>query len=1155
MRIIKFFKSISAAAVDSSRELSERVFISLTLISEIVVFFALIGDIILRENIGETIAIIATLLVIPLITYFSVRRKKVKIATRLIVIGLVFVLLPILFFFGGGLEGGGIFWFIFAFLYVGLIVTGAFRVFILSCIIILSGFCFVMEYYHPELVYDHTTGIYYIDSYLSLIMVGMLCVVMTGFQNRIFKEERKRAKEAVEKAEELSRAQNRFFSSMSHEIRTPINSILGLNELILRDTGASDEIVNDANGIQGAGKMLLALINDILDFSKMEAGSMDIVPVDYRIGDMITDIVNMIWLRANEKGLKFNVNVDPKLPSVLYGDEVRLKQVMVNLLNNAVKYTQAGSVELHIEGEPVDDEHVILSISISDTGMGIKKESLPYLFDAFKRVDEEKNRHIEGTGLGLSIVKQLIELMDGTISVNSVYGEGSVFTVEIKQGISDGTQIGELNIHNQKSVSRKVYEPGFKAHDVDVLIVDDNEMNLEVESRLLADTGIVTDKSISGYDALDRCLKKHYDIIFMDHLMPGMDGIDCLKSIREQAGGMNRQTPVIVLTANAGSENRDLYNRSGFDGYLLKPVSGEALENTIIKHISHDKLVISSKVTAMREDISTGAGYSGKQSVIITSSSISDIPDSIVKRNNLSIIPAIIKTEEGVFKDGVQLTADELVRYINSGKSAVSSAADENAYTEFFANVIKKAHHVIHIALTTSMSSDYNMASEAAKSFENVTVINSETLSSATALLVLIALRLAQQNIPVEDMIEELENVKHRLRCSFVVDTTEYMAKKGHISMSVHKIARAISLHPFLTFNEDIGKIGGFAIGRTKRAYRKYIRKCIPVDIIPDSEVCFITYVDIPMDTLLWIREELSKIAYFEHVIFRQASAAISSNCGPGTFGILYFVKGNKTYNIGSFVEDIEEHESSEEDYGDVVGFHSSVMTRSEEETDGSKKDTGFHSSGVPVSRPEIITEETKWYKKLESIDGDVAIQNSGSEDAFKTVLKIFYDSIQVKSSEIEEFYNSEDWKNYTIKVHALKSSAKLIGALEFSERAQLLENAGKEENVDYIRANHASFIEDYKKFADIIGPVFEAGSGSDKSDNASKPVADDAFMKTVFDGLREAADNMNCDELEDIFREMEDYTIPDSYREKYETIKQKAGDFDYDGILELFQD
>jgi CheY-like chemotaxis protein/anti-sigma regulatory factor (Ser/Thr protein kinase) len=286
---------------------------------------------------------------------------------------------------------------------------------------------------------------------------------------------------------------------------------------------------------------------------------------------MLSKIVNMIWLKAHDKGLQFNVSVDPQVPTVLYGDEVRIKQIIINLLNNAVKYTAEGSIELRVESENIDDKFTNITISVSDTGMGIKKEALPNLFDAFKRVDEEKNRYIEGTGLGLSIVKQLVELMDGTISVNSVYGDGSTFSVTLKQGISDISEIGDLNIHNQALAKRSQYESNFKAPEAKILIVDDNEMNLEVEKKLLISTQMNIDTVLIGKDALEKTLEKKYDVILMDHLMPVMSGIECLEYIRSQSGGLNRTTPVIVLTANAGSDNRDLYNRAGFDGYLVKP--------------------------------------------------------------------------------------------------------------------------------------------------------------------------------------------------------------------------------------------------------------------------------------------------------------------------------------------------------------------------------------------------------------------------------------------------------------------------------------------------------------------------------------------------------------------------------------------------------
>ncbi|WP_051204947.1 DegV family protein [Butyrivibrio sp. VCD2006] len=1147
MRKSGIFRSIINAIMDPEREFNERMYLALTIVSEIAVFIALLGDIITKDSPIEIAVIVGVLIFVPALMIICLRKEKIKLATRITVIGLVFIIIPALYFFGGGIEGGGVLWIIFVFTYAGLVMTGTWRKVIFVLIVAVSLGCYVIEYFMPELVYGHTRRAFFIDSYIGIILVGFVCFAMTWLQNYLFMGENERARAAAKKAEELTRAQNRFFSSMSHEIRTPINSILGLNELILRDQDATDEIVKDASGIQGSGKMLLALINDILDFSKMEAGSMDIVPVNYKVGDMLSEIVNMVWIRAHDKGLKLNVSIDPEVPSILYGDEVRIKQIIVNLLNNAVKYTSEGSVELHVESEKKDETTVELSIFVTDTGMGIKKEALPYLFDAFKRVDEEKNRHIEGTGLGLSIVKQLIELMGGTVTVNSVYGAGSTFTVQILQGIADETQIGDLNIHNQSFVNRKSYECSFRAPEAKILIVDDNEMNLEVESKLLAETEMTIHKATSGKEALELCLKEHYDVIFMDHLMPEMDGIECFEKIRNQVGGLSRATPVVVLTANAGSENRDIYNRAGFEGYLIKPISGEALENALMRYISSEKLIVNNnKMTSAREDISTSAGYSGKMPILVTSTSMCDLPNYMTNKF-IPILPFLVNTEEGIFKDGDQMGADELIRYIRSGKRAESAPPDETVYRDFFSQQLKHAHHVIHIAITSSMSTDYKTATEAARSFDNVTVIDSECLSSATGILVLIAIKLAQMNVSVEELVKELETVKKRLMCSFIIDNTEYMARRGLISSRVDKLARNLNMHPCLEIKNNRSRIGGVWLGKTKRAYKKYIAKAFPADVAPDPEIVFITYADVPMDTLLWIREEISKVAFFEHVIFQQASAAITSNCGPGTFGILYFIKSNKSYNLSTYIVDKELIDDGDDDQ--VTADNEIIRDTEASKEESIKTEVSADGAGMPEYENEPV-----WYKSIECIDGDAAIKNSGSEDAFKAALEIFYDSIERKAEELETYYRDEDFKNYTIKVHALKSSCKLIGALGTSEKAQRLEDAGKAENIEYIRENHSVFIEEYKGYKSALSKVFE----KDEAESAAKddrPVADDFLMESLYEGLHDAAESMDVDAMEEVLKEIEGYAIPKKESEKFNKIAEKVSQLDYEGVLSILDE
>ena len=1135
MSFIRFLKSAFNAVKDPNRDFDERIFLVLSAVSEVVVFIAFLGDVFIKENPYEIILIAATLIFVPIVTLLGFYFNRLKVAIKITVVCLVFIIVPGLFYLGGGAKGGGVLWIIFAFIYVGLVLHGKWRNTMFVLISVFSIVFYYTGYHYPWWVYRHSEKTFLYDSYISLILVGALCFIMNWSYGRLFKDETDRAKKEAERAEELTRAQNRFFSSMSHEIRTPINSILGLNELILRDQDATEDIVKDASGIQGSGKMLLSLINDILDFSKIEAGSMDIVPVDYRIGDMLSEIVNMMWLRAHDKGLGFEVSIDPEVPTALYGDEVRIKQVIINLLNNAVKYTQKGHVELRVDSNNLDDNTVELSISVSDTGMGIKKEDLPFLFDAFKRVDEGKNRHIEGTGLGLSIVKQIVSLMDGNISVNSIYGEGSTFTVNFRQVVSDHTMVGELDIHSQHMGKRSSYESSFMAPEASILIVDDNVMNLEVESRLLVDTDMGIDKATSGKEALDMCLKNHYDAIFMDHLMPQMDGIECLEQIRNQQGGLNRNTPIIVLTANAGSENRQLYTQAGFDGYLVKPVSGEAMEEVLVHHISSEKVIMRNVMMGEGENIHTADRYAEKSPVIITSSSMCDLPDHVVRKHHIPIIPFNIRTDEGVFKDGVHMDANELIRHTAAGKEAVSSPPDENEYTEFFADVLKRTHHIIHIAITSGMSDEYRAASEAAKSFDNVTVINSECVSSATGILVLIANKLVLQGLPVEDIVNELEEIKHRLKCSFIIDTTEFMAKRGLVNHTVHRIASALNLHPMLTIKDDKSGIGGLWIGRTRRAYRKYISRAFPADIVPDSDVAFVTYVDVPPDTLLWIEEQIRKEAYFEHIVFQQASAAISSNCGSGTFGILYFLKSNKSYNIASYFNELTAEPVPEESY-DEYDEHTDDMTMA-----------GDASEPAGMTEENGATEE-KWYQRIACIDPEAALKNSGSEETFKTVLKIFYDSIGSNHAELDECFASEDWKSYTIKIHALKSSARLVGALSLGEDAQLLETAGKEEDIEYIRQHHQPVMEEYQKLGEDLAFLYE-DAGKEKKD---KPVADETLIVDMYEGLRMAADAMDCDMLEDILGEIDEYSIPESEAEKFERVRQLADALDYDGIKKI---
>ncbi len=829
----KHFKQVKEFIYDPSIDLKDRCFMLFSVAALCALFAAVPCGLIMHEPLTATISTLVGALFFAFYVSIAFKKNKIERARIVISVILIVVFLPIIFFTNGGVYGGAPVWMLLACLYVVMTLDGKMQLYMSMLNVLVLIVCWVVGYYFPSLVTEYSREGNYFDTIVAIIIVSNVAVIMIGFQTRMYVRENELAADKSKELEELNRAQSRFFSSMSHEIRTPINTVLGLNEIILRQEDASDEIRKDARNIQGAGKMLLALINDILDVSKIEAGKMDIVPVAYDVPSLLSEIVNMIWLKAEEKGLEFKVDIDPNVPQTLFGDEVRIKQILINLLNNAVKYTMEGSVSLHMECEREGDSSVRLNIVIEDTGMGIKPEALPHLFDTFKRVDEEKNRYIEGTGLGLSIVKQLVELMDGEISVNSVYTQGSSFSVSLRQGISSDKAVGDINISNLGDIAGgDRFEHLFKASDASVLIVDDNEMNLEVESKLLEGTGLMVELAKSGSEALEMSLKKHYDIIFMDHLMPEMDGIECFGKMRKQEGGLNRGVPVIVLTANAGSENMELYNNAGFDGYLVKPVSGKQLEEMIITHLPENKIVLNNSGEMTGASISTAGSYSRKKPVVIATSSMCDLPHLVLEEMQIDTIPYTVSTSEGVFYDNIDIDSEELVRYMQDpSKFVTSDPPTEDELIDFFSAELKKAHHVIYITLTTGSSREYGRALKAADTFENVHVVNSECLSSATGIMVMVAARLAEQKMPVEKILTELEEVKDLIRCSFVIRSTDVMARRGHLSPFMNNMLKSLWLRPMLRMKNDKLGVGRLLFGSEKRCYEKYIKHALTYNV------------------------------------------------------------------------------------------------------------------------------------------------------------------------------------------------------------------------------------------------------------------------------------------------------------------------------------
>ena len=395
-------------------------------------------------------------------------------------------------------------------------------------------------------------------------------------------------KNMLEEVVRANEAKSQFLANMSHEIRTPINGILGMDSVLLKE--CHDENLREyAKNIQSAGQSLLSIINDILDISKIESGKMEILTIRYQLFSVLNDCYNLTKIKLQNKPVSFIMQINEKLPSWLYGDEVRIRQIINNFLSNAVKYTKEGNITFELDFEEKTDEQILLVITVRDTGIGIKEEDLGKLFESFTRIEEKRNRNIEGTGLGLNLTKNLVNLMGGEVFAESTYGKGSCFTAKIPQKIADAKPMGDFGKRYQQYLSTSDDDKlSFLAPDAKILVVDDVTMNIKVVEGLLKATKIQIDTAVSGSECLECVKTTPYQMIFLDHMMPEMDGLETLEHMKNLADNPNAQTPVIMLTANAIVGAKEEYIEAGFTDYLTKPIRETELLEMILKYLPEE---------------------------------------------------------------------------------------------------------------------------------------------------------------------------------------------------------------------------------------------------------------------------------------------------------------------------------------------------------------------------------------------------------------------------------------------------------------------------------------------------------------------------------------------------------------------------------------
>lgn len=888
----KLYDKIAGIIYRRDYELRERIFRIIILVGSLLAMLGIIECIILMDIniIVVPLAILLAVMIGELLITFKYRR--IDIAA--IIVGFLVILLvfPAMFFLSGGLEGGATIWFALGLFYVFLMFSGKKLAFFLLLSLVVDVFTYTYGYYHPESIEPMASrAAAYADSIFAVFVVGLAGGAILKVQMKLFDIERNIAYRQQEELEKASKEKNSFFASMSHEIRTPINTIIGLNEMILRESNEI-ETKEYAQNIQSASRMLLNLVNDILDLSQVEIKRMEIVPLQYKTVDLFDGLIDMIRVRLKEKKLEFIVDIDEKLPSVLIGDMKRVSQVILNILTNAAKYTDSGSVTLSVREDSVKGENIYLKISVIDTGIGIRKEDLEHIFDIFHRLDARKNQKVEGSGLGLAITKQLVDLMDGEITIDSIYTKGSTFTVILPQKIADPTPIGNVKFLSLSKGKAEKYQQSFTAPEARILIVDDNPMNSMVESKLLAATKVQVDTARSGTECLEKIKRKYYHVILMDYMMPEMNGAETLRLLRKQENGLCRDSAVIALSANPAVEAEQKLLDEGFDGYLEKPIQGMALENEILKFIPNDIVEYRAKPQMQQEDgeFHTTA-HRKRKKAYITTDCISDLPERLLDKYDIGMMYSYIKTDSGRFVDVLEISADNLNQYMtDSTSSAVADAASVEEYEEFFAGALTHGERVIHISMAKNMGNSYETALAAARCFDHVRVIDSRQVSCGQALVALFAGKLAMEGFSADDICKNVENMTKRVESRYILPSATIFAQHGYVNKLSAKICELFELHPTLKMSQSSMVMSGIRAGRLDGAWKRFIHWHLLRKNRINTDVIFISHVGCSVEQQEQIRREVLRCVPFERVFMQRTSVSIACNAGIGTFGFAYYV-------------------------------------------------------------------------------------------------------------------------------------------------------------------------------------------------------------------------------------------------------------------------
>ena len=981
--------------------------------------------------------------------------------------------------------------------------------------------------------------------------LGKLYALTDDTEHYRYMEELEKQKEIADNANE---AKSRFLANMSHEIRTPINAVLGFDEMILRET-KEKSIRTYATDIMSAGRTLLSLINDILDLSKVEAGKMELIPVQYELSSLINDLNNMIKDRAAKKGLKFIVDVNAHIPHLLIGDEIRIRQCVMNILTNAVKYTEKGSVTMHVDFTEVKEDEICLIFSVEDTGIGMKQEDMEKLFSPYKRIEEKRNRLVEGTGLGMGITRGLLELMGSNLNVQSEYGKGTTVSFAVSQEVVSRDEIGDY-VHrlDEANNGETVYRELFHAPNARILVVDDTEVNLTVIQNLLKKTKVCIDIALSGKDAIALANSNEYDVAFIDHMMPDMDGIETLMAFRNTE--KNRKTPAVALTANAILGARQMYLDAGFTDYLSKPVDGMKLERMLLGLLPKEKM---EKSFMPEADLK---------------------PDRVSERSKILVIDddeavcTLVKTVlEPLYDISVGTTGAEAVRLARNNSPDLIMLdihlGDSNGFAVM--QELKKDNQTSDIPVLLITGDSDTVAEENGFRSGASDYIRKPFVPDVLKQRVKRIIDLYRYQQSIEEEVEKQTSRSKRLTremmlaLSKAVDTKDHYTD-GHsrrVAVLCAEIGRRLgknNLDQIKLFEigllHDIGKIGVHEdIIHKSSDLSDDEFKTVKEHTVKGYEILK-EITDMPelCEGARWHHERFDGTGYPDGLSGEEIPEAARIVCVADCYDAM---TSTRAYSVPKKQEDVR---------AEIVRCRGTwfdpqiadvMLTMIDEDTGYCMNENAKGSDiwqeydrlwgDINCELLDTKAEQRElpdFIYELPDIDAEVGINNCGTAEGYLSVLLVFHQTAEATAEEIDKLYREGDIKNYTIKVHALKSSARIIGAGKLSRLAEELENAGMKNDVDYIKEHTKKLLTMYRSL--------DCGLAAFDEEDKELPYIESDVLEEAYQTIIEIAKSMDYGLVTEILDELQNYNKSEADKENIRKMEKMLNALDWEGISEI---